>query len=225
LKQTSPKDVELLHPIMLRHLVFPGARVLIGALAVAFALFLAPSSRAMSVVPPTFAELVAEADTVVRGVVTSIRTEEFDSPQGRGVHTLVTLSVERALKGSPGESVTLTLLGGTVGKRTLKVVGMPRFEVGQRQIVFFAHNGSVLCPLIAAGHGRYHVKTDAATQRDYVTRDNLVPLSSTDEIPLPLESTAIAARVKSSADALTLSAFESQITDAVKGAEPVQQRP
>ena len=53
--------------------------------------------RAMSVLPPTFAELVAEAEFVVRGVVTDVRTEEFDSPDGRGVRTLVTLRVERAL--------------------------------------------------------------------------------------------------------------------------------
>lgn len=185
----------------------------------------APLTRATSVIPPTFAELVAEAETVVRGVVTEVRAEEFDSPQGKGVRTLVTLRVERALKGTPGESVTLSILGGTVGKRTLKVVGLPQFQVGQRQIVFFANNGRVLCPLIGAGHGRYHVMTDAATQREYVMRDNQVPLTSTDEIPLPLESTAVTARVKSSTDALTLGAFEAQVVDALGRGESNQQRP
>lgn len=205
-------------PALLRS--FPGA-----ALLVAFALFLTPVVRAMSVLPPTFAELVAKSTTVVRGEVTSIRSEEFDSPQGKGVRTLVTLRVERTLKGEPAETVTLSLLGGTVGKRTLRVVGMPAFSVGQRELVFVADNGTALCPLVGVGHGRYHVVTDAATQREYVTRDNLVPLSSTDEVALPLAATAAAARVKTAADGLTLSAFEAQITDALGRGDNVQQKP
>ena len=184
-----------------------------------FTLLLTPAAHALSVIAPTFPQLVAAADTIARGTVTAIRSEEFDSPQGRGVRTLVTLHLERTLKGTPAETVTLTLLGGTVGKRTLRVVGLPAFTVGQRQVVFFANNGSVLCPLVAAGHGRYHVLTDPTTQRDYVTRDNLAPLASTDEIALPLAAPAVAtltARLTAPADALTLAAFETQITAALE---------
>ena len=192
------------------------------------ALLLAPAARATSVLAPTFAELVAEADTIVRGTVTAVRSETFDSPQGPGIHTFVTLRVERALKGTPGDSVTLRLLGGTVGPRTLRVVGLPTFAVGQRQLVFFAHNGQTLCPLIGAGHGRYHVLTDPATHRDHIARDNTVPLASTDEIPLPLASPAVAAvtaRVKSPSAALTLAAFETQIADTLRRAPLLPQRP
>ncbi len=192
------------------------------------ALLLAPAARATSVLAPTFAELVAESDTIVRGTVTAVRSETFDSPQGPGIHTFVTLRVERALKGTPGDSVTLRLLGGTVGPRTLRVVGLPAFAVGQRQLVFFAHNGQTLCPLIGAGHGRYHVLTDPATHRDHIARDNTVPLASTDEIPLPLASPAVAAvtaRLKSPSAALTLAAFETQIADTLRRAPLLPQRP
>ena len=184
-----------------------------------------PAARAMSVIPPTFAELVAEAETVVRGVVSDVRTEEFDSPQGRGVRTLVTLKVERALKGTPGATLTLSLLGGTVGRHTLRVAGMPTFEIGKRELVFVARNGTVMCPLIGAGHGRYHVQTDTTAHRDYITRDNLAPLTSTDEIRLPLDTPAAAAHLTSAADALTLAAFETQIAEAVTRTEAVSQRP
>ena len=197
------------------------------ALAALLAVVL-PVARAMSVVPPTFDELVAESETVVRGTVTAVRAEEFDSPQGRGVHTFVTLRVERTLKGVPADTLTLTLLGGTVGKHTLRIAGMPTFDVGRRQIVFVARNGEVMCPLIGAGHGRYHVVTDPATQRDYLTRDNSVPLTSTDEIPLPLASVAAATIVSRSvpaAQALTLAAFENRILDAVGHTVSVPQRP
>ena len=169
-------------------------------------------ARAMSVVPPTFAELVAEAELVVRGVVTEVRTEEFDSPDGRGVRTLVTLRVERALKGSPGESVTLTILGGTVGRRTLSIPGMPQFRVGQRQVVFVAQNGRVFCPLVRIGHGRYHLRHDDATGRDYVARDNDVPLTSTDEVALPLANAALVARTRAPAAGLAPADFEARIT-------------
>lgn len=186
----------------------------------ALAVIFAPASPAMSVVAPTFEQLVAASDTIVRGTVTAIRSEEFDSSQGRGIRTLVTLRVERALKGSTADTVTISLLGGTVGKRTLHVIGMPAFEVGRRQVVFFAHNGTSLCPLVAAGHGRYHIVADATSGRDVVTRDNHLPLSSTDEIALPLIPSAAVnatARVNATAGALSLASFENQITDRLSG--------
>lgn len=198
------------------------------SLLLAFFTFLPPTARATSVIAPTFAELVAESDTIIRGTVTAVRSEEFASAQGRGVHTFVTLQVERTLKGAPAATVTLRLLGGTVGKRNLRVVGLPTFTVGQRQLVFFANNGNTMCPLIASGHGRYHVVTDTATQRDYVTRDNHVPLTSTDEISLPLATSAVAttlSRLASPADALSLAAFETQITDRLGRGDATQQRP
>lgn len=199
----------------------------------------APLTRAMSVIPPTFDELVAESDTVVRGTVTAVRTEEFDSPQGRGIRTLVTFRVERTLKSTAStaatttsatsaDTLTLSFLGGTVGKRTLRIAGMPTFTVGQRQLVFFARNGTTMCPLIGAGHGRYHVVTDPATQREYVTRDNAVPLTSTDEIVLPLSTGPAAdllARRLTADQALSLSAFESRVLDTVASAATTPQRP
>ncbi len=173
---------------------------------------LATGAVAMTVLPPTFPELVAEAETIVRGQVTAVRSEEFDSPQGRGIRTLITLTVERTLKGAPGDTVTLSLMGGTVGRRTLAIAGMPQFQVGDRQIVFMADNGRVFCPLIGIGHGRYHVRTDAATGREYVARDNGVPLASAGDVVMPLANGAVLARLASPASALAPAAFEAQIT-------------
>ncbi len=191
-------------------------------------LALPPATRATSIIPPSFAELVAESDTIARGTVTAIRSEAFESPQGRGIHTFVTFRIERTLKGTPADTITLRFLGGTVGPRTLRVVGTPTFTVGQRQLVFFARNGTTMCPLIGAGHGRYHVVTDTATQRDYVTRDNAVPLTSTDEIVLPLSAGPTAdllARRLTTDQALTLAAFETQIMDSIARAATTPQRP
>jgi hypothetical protein len=170
--------------------------------------------RATTVVPPTFPELVHEAETIVRGVVTQQRTEEFDSPQGRGIRTLVTLQVERALKGSPGETLTVTMLGGTVGRRTLHIAGVPQFRVGERQIVFVAHNGRAFCPVIAGGHGRYFIRADA-TGREFIARDNGAPLGSVDAIALPLSVSPVVLQLQNAASGISCVDFESQILAAL----------
>jgi hypothetical protein len=167
--------------------------------------------NATTVQPPTFAELVDRAETIVRGVVTDVRTEEFDSTQGRGIRTVVTFHVERTLKGESGDSVSLRQLGGTVAGRTLQIVGLPQFKVGDRRILFVADNGRAFSPFVALGHGVYRLRTDAATGREYVTRDNGTPLGSIDEIALPLEGAALVARLKTPGAALSPAAFEQQI--------------
>jgi hypothetical protein len=173
------------------------------------------AASAMTVVPPTFPELVAESQTIVRGTVTHVRTEEFDSPQGRGIRTLITVQIERTLKGAPDAMLTLSVLGGTVGKRTLGIPGMPQFQVGERQFLFVADNGRVFCPLIGIGHGRYHVRTDAASGREYVARDNGLPLASTEEIVVPLANSPALARIKTPATALAPADFEARISATV----------
>jgi len=181
-------------------------------------LLAAPAARALSVVPPTFPELVAESESIVRGEVTAITSAYVDAPGGeRPIKTFVAFRVERTLKGvAPATgTVTLVFLGGTVGAETLEVSGMPKFKVGDREILFVARNGKTFCPLIAAGHGRYRVLRDAVTRRDYVARENRTPLESTEEVALPLVAPGAAARLKSAARALTPEAFESLVLQAV----------
>jgi hypothetical protein len=195
-------------------------------LALAAALLLAaPAARAMSVVPPTFAELVAESESIVRGEVTAIRSAHDDTSPGRPIRTYVTFRVARTLKGPApaADSVTLVFLGGTVGADSLEVAGMPRFTVGDREIVFVARNGRTFCPLIAAGHGRYRVLRDAATQRDYIARENRLPLESTAEVALSLDAPAVVARLKSPDRALSPEAFEASVVAAV-GSAPAASR-
>jgi hypothetical protein len=180
-------------------------------------LFTTPAARALSVIPPTFAELVAESESIVRGEVTAIRSAYDDSSPGRPIRTYVTFRVARTLKGPApaGDSVTLIFLGGTVGADSLSVPGMPTFKLGDREIVFVARNGKTYCPLIAAGHGRYRILRDAATQRDYVARENRTPLEDPAEVVLPLVASEVVARLKSPARALSPEEFEARIARAV----------
>jgi hypothetical protein len=66
-------------------------------------------------------------------------------------------------------------------------------------------------PVVGFMHGRFRILEDPASGRRSVARYNFQPLASVGEIGAP----AAAARV-SSARALTLSAFEDDITRAVR---------
>ena len=152
----------------------------------ALAVLLVSGAHATSVLAPTFAELVAEADCVVRGTVTAVEVRSVATPRGSAVRTFVTLAVEECAKGTAPQQLTLTLAGGKLGAKSSVITGMPQFQVGDREILFVQGNGRQFCPLVALDHGRYRVLSDPATSRDYVARDNSVPLTTTSEVSLPL---------------------------------------
>ena len=85
--------------------------------------------------------------------------------------THVTFRIEDAIKGAPGKSYTIHMLGGTVDGETMEVADAPRFKVGDRDILFVEHNGTQFIPLVGIMHGRFHVQTDAGG-RDVVAKDN-----------------------------------------------------
>jgi hypothetical protein len=178
---------------------------------------LAIGGRATSVVPPSFPELVAEADAIYRGRVTSVQARRVERSDGGGnvIKTFVTLAVERVLKGPEQKEVTLEFLGGTVGDESMTVSGMPKFSIGAREFVFVQKNGVQFCPLVALTHGRYRVLRDAATARDHVARDNGAPLTDPAEVQLPMstlpEPVRAATAASAVARALTPEAFEASV--------------
>ena len=182
------------------------------ASACALCALLARAAHATSVIAPTFAELVAEADCIVRGTVTAVEARAVATPRGSAIHTLVTLSVEECVKGTAPRQLTLTLLGGALGAKRTIIAGMPQFQVGDREILFVQGNGRQFCPMVGLYHGRYRVLTEAATGRDYVARDNRVPLTATGEVGLPmLDPARIGAVARAPAAGLAPAAFLAQI--------------
>jgi hypothetical protein len=181
---------------------------------------------ATTVVPPSFPELVAEADAIYRGEVTSVKARRVERPDGEGsvIKTFVTFAVERVLKGPEQVEITLEFLGGTVGEESMTVTGMPKFNVGAREILFVQKNGVQFCPLVALTHGRYRVLRDEATEREHVARDNGVPLTDTAEVQLPITTLPEPVRAASSASAmeraLTPAAFEASIAAEVQQPTP-----
>lgn len=182
-------------------------------------LLCAALARATSVIPPSFPELVQEADSIHRGRVVDIQAVRATAPDGTPIiKTHVTLALERTLKGAERTTITLEFLGGTIGDESLVVTGMPKFNLGAVEYVFVQRNGVQFCPLVAMGHGRYRVARDAASNRDYLARDNGTPLTDLAEVEIPLAAQAAlppAIRAAQAASAvtraLTPAAFEAGI--------------
>jgi hypothetical protein len=163
--------------------------------------------RATSVIPPSFPELVLESDAIHRGRVTAIQAVRTTAPDGTPIiRTHVTFTLERTLKGAERSTITLEFLGGTLGDESLVVTGMPKFNLGATEYVFVQRNGVQFCPLVAMGHGRYRVARDTTAARDYVARDNGIPLTDLADVEIPLAAQASlppAIRSAQAASALT----------------------
>jgi hypothetical protein len=135
----------------LKHLVLLSALVASGI-----------SVRATSVVPPTFDELVDQAEVIFQGDVTDVKSQWIGEGAQRVIVSYVTFKVEDAVKGNAGQTYTIRMLGGTVGEETMEVADAPRFHPGDKDILFVQNNGSQFVPLVGIMHGRFHVRRNAA---------------------------------------------------------------
>lgn len=188
------------------------------------------SARATTVEPPTFPQLVDEADAIYRGRVTGVQARRVAGPGGSSlIKTFVTFKIDRTLKGASQSETVLEFLGGAVGEDTMEVGGMPQFNVGERSIVFIQKNGVQLCPLVRVMHGRYRVARDESTGQEYVARDNHAPLTDVTEVAQPLGdqpalTTATPGRA-ALARALSPADFETRITGEVLHPTPRETAP
>ncbi len=77
--------------------------------------------------------IVRQADTIVLGTVT--HQESAWDAHHTAIHTDVTVAVERAILGSPGDEVTFRIAGGIVGSMGMRTSNDPVFRDGERVIV------------------------------------------------------------------------------------------
>ena len=144
-------------------------------------LVIACAALATTVIPPSFDDLVGRAEMIFQGTVTDVRSEWTGEGAQRHIMSYVTVKVEEAVKGNPGASVTLRMLGGTVGAETMEVADAPKFKVGDRDILFVENNGTQFIPLVGIMHGRFRVKKDE-TGRDAVFTNEGSPLSDVTQL-------------------------------------------
>jgi len=166
----NPARFRLLHMKKFSQLLISGAGLIIAGTALA-----------TTVIPPSFDELVSRAEMIFQGSVTDVRSEWTGEGAQRHIMSYVTLKVEDAIKGNPGSTVTLRMLGGTVGGETMAVSDAPKFRVGDRDILFVENNGTQFVPLVGIMHGRFRVKKDT-TGQDAVFTNEGSPLSDVTQL-------------------------------------------
>jgi hypothetical protein len=173
------------------------------------------SLSATTVIPPTFDQLVSRAELIFEGTVTHVHSQWLGEGAQRRIVTYVTFKIDDAMKGTPGASYTIRMLGGTVDGRTMEVTDSPKFKAGDHDVLFVEHNGQQFIPLVGIMHGRYHIERDQTGQEIVVDHDGQ-PL--TDVANLGKEETnASGARAP-----LSLGQFKSAIRSNLQGSQAQQ---
>src|SRR5437588_10798950 len=144
-------------------------------------LVIACAALATTVIPPSFDDLVGRAEMIFQGTVVDVHSEWTGEGAQRHIMSYVTVKVEEAIKGNPGASVTLRMLGGTVGAETMEVTDATKFKVGDRDILFVENNGTQFIPLVGIMHGRFHVQKDESG-RDVVMTNDGAPLTDVNQL-------------------------------------------
>ena len=147
-------------------------KALHSLLAVAAAFLLVPAVQATTVIPPTFDELVGQAELIFDGTVTDVRSEWIGEGGQRHIVTFVTFQINEGIKGDAGANYTIRMLGGTVGDQTMEVTDTPKFKAGDRDILFVENNGRQFVPLVGIMNGRFRVERDGATGAEVVKNNH-----------------------------------------------------
>jgi hypothetical protein len=132
-------------------------------------------AHATTVVERPFPELVQQAEIITIGTVIEVR-EEWDATQQAPL-TVVTFSDLTTLKGPQTGSLTLYFLGGhTAEGMYLAIPGVPRFTVGEKNVVFSAGNRRDFCPLVGIWQGRLRVQFDPQRKLETVSDNFRTPI-------------------------------------------------
>ena len=126
-------------------------------------------ATATTVIPPNFDELVSRAQVIFEGEVTGLHSQWIGEGAQHRIVTYVTFKVDDALKGDPGASYSIRMLGGTVDGRTMEVTDGPKFQVGDHDLLFVENNGSQFIPLVGIQHGRFRVQKDQSGRATVLT--------------------------------------------------------
>ena len=115
----------------------------------------APSLGATTLVPADLGELSRDAVAIARGRVVAVDARWTDDH--RTIETLVTVEVERYLKGDLGATVQFRVPGGRLGRFRSVFVGAPEFSADDRIVVFLGANGPAIPHLVGFSQGVYRL--------------------------------------------------------------------
>src|SRR5262245_9527733 len=149
-------------------------------LSLSLAAALAANVRATVLVPADVGELSREAVAIVRGRVVALDARWTDDR--RGIDTIVTLEVERYLKGSFGSTVQFRVPGGELGRFRSVFVGAPEFSVDQHVVIFLGARGPSVPYILGFSQGVYRVVPAADASGWMVTPPPMFPAAGTTRV-------------------------------------------
>ena len=161
-------------------------------------------------------QLTDRAAAIVVSTVTSRRSEWELYGASRLIITKVTMEVEQALKGSPPKTITIDVVGGTIGETTQRVFHVPEFRVGDRDVLFLNNASHAVSPLVGSDQGRFRVITESATGTPRVLTVGFAPLLSIADVGVVVDGAPL---VRSLSAAITLTSFVTTIRDSARRQE------
>lgn len=132
---------------------------LLVAVPVIVVSFFGQRADATVLVPADLTELAHDATVIARGEVVAVDARWTDGR--RTIETIVTLETESYMKGQLGRMLQFSVPGGVLGRLRNIVLGAPRFETGQRVIVFLKSSGPHVPYIVGLNQGVYRI--DAST--------------------------------------------------------------
>lgn len=151
------------------------------------------------------AELVAASDAVVIGEVTAVRS--FWNEGATAIVTEAFVRVNETLAGDAPAMVVVRTFGGEVGAVKIEAHGFPKFDQGQRLVLYLGADGDA-ARVIGYLQGQYRIVTRQSDGRDIAVPalDDGARLVSRDgravAQPRPVALDTLRAQVRAAADGL-----------------------
>ena len=122
---------------------------------VGLAVALAAPLRATLLIPADLGELSRDARAIARGRVAAL-DPQWTEDRGT-IETIVTLEVERYIKGALGPSLRFRVPGGDLGRFRSIVVGAPEFAVDEHVVVFLGARGPSVPYVLGLSQGVFRL--------------------------------------------------------------------
>ena len=180
---------------------------------------LATAAAATTFIPMPVEELATSSEAVVIGTVQQLTGV---GTNGGGVVTLVQLSVDEVAKGAIAEPViTLKEDGGVVGDQREVVFGAPRFQIGERVLLFLTlrPDGSLRTNHLSLGKFRIEVGVSGMPQARQDVASDATVIGNDGAIAAPLEDLVAAVR-RTGGAAVAVETFATTPTEATDASLP-----
>ena len=130
--------------------------------------FLSGTSHATTMRHLDTRTLTLDSREIVIGSVESVRS--YWDPGHTRILTDVTFRIQRSLKGSASERMTLTQIGGEVEGARYQVPGAPQFHLGEESLLFVWRDRAGRRQVNGLGQGKFDIRRDRTTERATVQR-------------------------------------------------------